>query len=208
MSEMTDEVLGREKDALRRKMLARRRAVSAEERLHADVKIRASAVQLSALQNAHTIMLYASTEGEIDLFPLMKVLLAEGRILVLPHILGKGIMEARVLPAVEALVEGPFGILTPDPECSGQIMPEEIDLIVVPGAAFSPSGGRLGLGGGYYDRFLPQAGSAVRLALAYDWQVVSEVPMGMQDMPVDIILTERRIIFCRNIMVENLEEEV
>ena len=194
------------KKALRREMLARRRAYSAKERARASDMICRCVRQQAVLQEARTIMLYASTEEEIDLYPLMETLLEEGQRIVLPEIVGRGVMEARALPAMDALIDGAFGILTPDPARGVIIPPEEIDVIIVPGAAFSVDGGRLGLGGGYYDRFLPRARRAVRLVLAFDFQIVPDVPMGVQDARVDTILTERRIISCRR--MENLKEEV
>ena len=142
-------------------------------------------------------MLYASTAEEIDLYPLMEQLLTEGRRIALPEIVGSGVMEARVLPAMDALTPGAFGILTPDPARGDRISPEEIDVIIVPGAAFDADGGRLGLGGGYYDRYLLRASRAVRLVLAYDVQIVPHVPMGAQDVRVDAILSERRTILCK-----------
>ena len=195
-----------EKKALRREMLARRRALSAEERTCASNRICARVRELPVVQNARTIMLYASTPEEIDLYPLMAELLAKGRRIVLPEITGKGLMEVRELPAMDALVSGAFGIASPDPARGSQIPPEEIDVIIVPGVAFDTGGGRLGCGGGYYDRFLPRAGRAVRLVPAFDFQIVPDVPMGMQDARVDAILTQWRMISCRR--MENLEKEV
>lgn len=195
-----------EKKALRREMLARRRALSAEERTRASEMICTRVRALTMLQEARTIMLYASTGEEIDLCPLMEELLAEGRHIALPEITGRGVMEARELPAMDALTDGIFGIRTPDPARGGIIPPEEIDLVIVPGAAFDEYGGRLGLGGGYYDRFLPRAQRAVRLVLAFDFQIVPDVPMGVQDARIDAVLTERRMISCER--MKNLEEEV
>lgn len=201
---MTGDMLA-DKKVLRREMLARRRALSTAERTRASKMICARVQALTVLQEARTMMLYASTEEEINLYPLMEVLLTEGRRIVLPEITGRGVMEARELPAMDALTDGTFGILSPDPMRGNIVAPEEIDVIIVPGAAFDEKGGRLGLGGGYYDRFLPRAGNAVRLVLAFDFQIVPDVPMGAQDARVDVILTERRMISCNEYY---LEEEV
>ena len=202
---VADEILAEQKSILRREMLARRRVFSAEERKEASRRICARVAQLSVLKAAQTIMLYASMAEEIDLVPFMEILLADGRRIVLPEITGRGTMEARELPAMDALTDGVFGIATPDPTRGSIVPPEEIDVIIVPGAAFSSDGGRLGLGGGYYDRFLPRAGNAVRVVLAFDFQIVPDVPMGVQDARVDVILTERRMISCNGYY---LEEEV
>ena len=112
---MTDEVLVAQKKPLRREMLSRRRALAAEERRRASEMICVRVRELPMLQEARTIMLYASTEEEIDLYPLMETLLAEGRHIVLPEITGRGTMEARELPAMDALTDGAFGIAVPDP---------------------------------------------------------------------------------------------
>lgn len=192
-----------EKKELRREMLARRRVFSTAKRTAASREICTRAADFPALKEAQTIMLYASTAEEIDLYPLMEELRIKGRRVVLPEITGKGVMQARELLVMDALIAGAFGILTPDPARCTVVPADEIDVILVPGAAFAPDGARLGLGGGYYDRFLPQAHCAMYLALAFDFQIVSHVPMGVQDVRVDVILTERRTIFCKG--MGNLE---
>lgn len=177
-------------------MLSRRRAVSPEQRAHAGSVITAQV--LLELKRAGTVMLYASMPEEIDLFPLMEKLISAGKRIALPEITGRGTMEARELAAMDALIDGAFDIPTPDPARGAQIPPEEIDVVIVPGAAFDADGGRLGLGGGYYDRFLPRAVHAERLVLAFDFQIVPAVPMAAWDARVDRILTERRSMDCRN----------
>ena len=201
---MMAEDIRAEKKALRREMLSRRRAVSPEQRAHAGSVITAQV--LPELKQAGTVMLYASMPEEIDLFPLMEKLISAGKRIALPEITGRGTMEARELAAMDALIDGAFDIPTPDPARGARILPEEIDVVIVPGAAFDAGGGRLGLGGGYYDRFLPRALNAVRLVLAFDFQIVPDVPMGTQDARVDAILSEQRMISCKR--MENLEEEV
>ena len=136
---MADGMTG-EKKALRREMLARRRAFSAQERAALSEMICARALDFPAMKAARTIMLYAATAEEIDLYPLMEQLLTEGRRIALPEIIGSGVMEARALPAMDALITGAFGILTPDPARGERISPEEIDVIIVPGAAFDADG--------------------------------------------------------------------
>ena len=193
---MMAEDIRAEKKALRREMLSRRRAVSPEQRTHAGGIITAQV--LPELKRAGTVMLYASMPEEIDLFPLMEKLISAGKRIALPEITGRGTMEARELAAMDALIDGAFDIPTPDPARGAQIPPEEIDVVIVPGAAFDADGGRLGLGGGYYDRFLPRAVHAGRLVLAFDFQIVPAVPMAAWDARVDRILTERRSMDCRN----------
>ena len=193
---MTPEDIRAEKKTLRQELLSRRRTLSPEQRAHAGSVITAQV--LPELKQAGTVMLYASMPEEIDLFPLMEELISAGTRIALPEITGRGMMEARELPAMDALTHGAFDIPTPDPARGARILPEEIDVVIVPGAAYDAGGGRLGLGGGYYDRFLPRATHAERLVLAFDFQIVPAVPMAAWDARVDRILTERRSMDCRN----------
>ncbi len=88
------------------------------------------------------------------------------------------------------------GIRTPK-ECR-PIPPSMIDLIVTPGLAFDARGHRLGRGGGFYDRFLVRVrNSAVRVGIAFDFQIIDEVPVDEQDASVDIIVTDRRVAHAR-----------
>jgi 5-formyltetrahydrofolate cyclo-ligase len=88
-------------------------------------------------------------------------------------------------------------VLEPKPECACPVEPDLIDLVVVPGTAFDPHGGRLGYGLGYYDRLLADMPLAVRVALAFECQMLPEVTREPHDLPVDIILTEERVLRTR-----------
>lgn len=95
------------------------------------------------------------------------------------------------------LAPGAFGILEPSESYRNrpefQVRPEEIDLILVPGLAFDPQGGRLGKGKGFYDRFFGSVPSrACLVGIAFDWQVVDAIPMESHDRRVDYVLTPNR----------------
>jgi 5-formyltetrahydrofolate cyclo-ligase len=90
------------------------------------------------------------------------------------------------------IVAGHAGVPEPRPGCR-VVDPSSIDAVVVPGVAFDPSGGRLGYGGGYYDRLLPLLRPGVpRIAGAFDVQVVEHVPRGPLDLVVDCVVTPTR----------------
>jgi 5-formyltetrahydrofolate cyclo-ligase len=103
-------------------------------------------------------------------------------------------------PHLEFATIGDPGELRPGhrgiPEPAGQVFdPAEIDVVVVPGLGFGEDGMRLGRGGGHYDRTLSRLpASAVRVGFCFDCQVVEHVPRGPLDQPVDVIVTERRVI--------------
>ena len=134
-------------------------------------------------------MAYASTPDELQLDELFAACLAEGKTLAIPLIVGKGVMQAVKVPSLDALEVGEFNILTVKRELRKIIDPAQIDCVIVPGLAFDVSGGRLGMGGGYYDRFLPLAVNAVKIALAYDFQLVDSLPLESHDSKVDFVLT-------------------
>ena len=74
------------------------------------------------------------------------------------------------------------------------MLPEEIEAVLVPAVAFDGRGYRIGYGGGYYDRFLPEVPQAARIGAAFSCQVVAEIPADSHDVPADRIVTEREII--------------
>jgi 5-formyltetrahydrofolate cyclo-ligase len=97
------------------------------------------------------------------------------------------------------LVEGAYKILEPKEELRGlpakQVRPEELDLVMVPGTAFDPRGGRMGQGKGYYDRLLSRARpDAPLVALAFDCQIFDEIPVAGHDVFMDMVLTESRAV--------------
>lgn len=184
-----------EKKALRQKMLAFRKGLTKEQYEAKSRAILARLYEEPRFQQAKTIFAYASMPDEVQLYDLLAHALREGKRVGLPLITGKGLMEAVNLPSLAALVPGKFGILTVRKEEQSIIPADEVDFVVVPGAAFSQKGERLGLGGGYYDRYLMEkAPQAYRAALTFDGQVVASVPMEAHDAKVNLILTETRRI--------------
>ena len=92
------------------------------------------------------------------------------------------------------LTPGPWGIREPDPRRCPPVRPGDVDLVLVPGVAFDAGGGRLGYGGGYYDRLLGTCAEATTLvAAAFEVQMVERVPMGPGDRRVDLVVTERGV---------------
>lgn len=107
-------------------------------------------------------------------------------------------MDAVEITSLDNLIESSYGILEPSIE-ENFITPNELDLIVVPGVAFDKNRGRIGYGAGFYDRYFKKINEEnikriVKLALAYDFQVLDKVPMDERDVPVDHIITESRFV--------------
>ncbi|MCH3958454.1 MAG: 5-formyltetrahydrofolate cyclo-ligase [Selenomonas sp.] len=192
---MQDSAVGAAKQALRRKTTAARKALTAGYRQSASAKMLTMLYAQPAFETAQTIFLYASMADEVQLDALMERCLALGKMVCLPLITGPGTMEAAVLPSMAALVTGKFGIRTIDPACRQVLDARTIDLIIVPGAAFDAAGRRLGLGAGYYDRFMAErAPQASRIALTFDCQMVDEVPVEPHDQMVNLVITETKLL--------------
>ena len=142
---------------------------------------------LPFLKERQHICLYAPLPHEINLLPLLDE--APMCHYYFPRCLpGRQLSFHRVQkPAIE-LTPGSLGILAPLPSLP-TISPQEIDLVIVPGIAFTPQGARLGYGGGYYDRFLPQLSTkAYTIALAMHEQMAENLPTESHDILINRIL--------------------
>ena len=89
-----------------------------------------------------------------------------------------------------------YGILEPIKEKIIEISKHDIDLIVVPGVGFDEHGCRIGHGVGFYDELLKDSTNAYHIGLAFEIQIVEEIPIESHDIPVYKIITEKRIIYC------------
>ncbi len=94
---------------------------------------------------------------------------------------------------------GSYGILEPRTEKIRKTRVEDIDLIIVPGVAFDKKGNRIGHGKGYYDRLLDKT-NATKIGLAFEFQLLKEIPTDKHDLPIDILITEKRIIKCQDML--------
>ena len=115
----------------------------------------------------------------------------------------KGDLELFRLKTLDELIPQTLGILEPQPELraapSRRVLPDELALVLTPGLAFDRNGGRLGRGAGYYDRFFARIDQArkkpvPKFALAFDCQVLGQVPVQPHDVRLDGIVTESEII--------------
>ncbi len=183
------------KAVLRREFLAKRAALPFDERDRISHALIEKFLATETYRAAQIVMAYASTPDELQLNELFAACFNAGKVLAIPLIVGKGLMQAVAVPSFEALEVGEFGIQTVKRELRKIIDPAQIDCIIVPGVAFDIHGGRLGLGGGFYDRFLPQAVNAKKIALAYDFQLVDSLPLEPHDFRINGVLTPERSFY-------------
>jgi 5-formyltetrahydrofolate cyclo-ligase len=180
------------KERCRREIRDRLRARDLAAREPESARLRQRLVGLAEWQAARAILLFHPLRSEPDILPLLWQALADRRVVALPaRDPGTGDYVVRqVMTAETDLVPGPLGIL--EPSGAAPILPwNQLDFLVVPGLGFSPDGWRLGRGRGHYDRLLARA-SGFRCGVAFDEQLLAELPTEPHDRRLDCILTPSR----------------
>jgi len=186
-----------EKAALRHDILARRDKMDQEERRAGSSAILALLVGQPEYSAAAAILFYVNFRGEVATRGMIAEALGSGKKVLVPKVDRKAhrlkLFEIRDMS--EDLEAGYMGIYEPVEGHARPAAPEEVDMVVLPGVGFDKSGRRLGYGGGYYDRLIEMLRPGVPLlALAFDRQVVDEVPAEAHDKRVDKVITETRVI--------------
>ncbi|MFP4021989.1 MAG: 5-formyltetrahydrofolate cyclo-ligase [Halanaerobium sp.] len=185
------------KEELRKKCLTERAKISQTKISSWSSKINKYFLNLPQLKKAKKVMAYASMRKEIETFDLMEKLLDQGYLLYLPFT-RKDIVDlgtAQINDLDSDLKDGVYGVQEPAVKIRDEKPPEDLDLIIVPGACFTRSGYRIGYGGGYYDSFLSKhANQALKIGFCYDRFILDSIPVEEHDVPVDIIITEKEII--------------
>lgn len=178
-------------------MLAQRDALTQAARAETGARITRALLHQAEVKQAQCVLVYLSFGSEFDTAALLQALQQRGARLALPRIERE--RRALALYAVNDLtrdlVPGTWGIREPHPERCERLEPEHVDLVLAPGVAFTARCDRLGYGGGYYDRLLGgwRQRPAV-IAAAFEAQIVDVLPMGPQDIPVDRVVTEDRVL--------------
>lgn len=181
------------KQEIRQEMRRIRQRLDIEEREEASKvlceKILARWDVQHALEHNQPFAVYLANGSELDLTPLIEALWAADVTVAVPCWSAE--RNCYVLAAYDnttTLVEGSHHI--PEPADACEIACEDIGVWIVPGLAFTPSGGRLGYGGGWYDRMLSVAAPhAVKMGVCYPFQMLAELPLEEHDRPLTCVVT-------------------
>lgn len=176
-----------EKKEIRLEMIQRRLSMSNTEVSKKSAEILEKLENLSEFKEAKVIMAYYPVRNEVDV---KRILSLKDKVILLPKCISKRKMIAVKFSSFEEIKKGIFDI--PEP-LSDEPYNGEIDLILVPGLAFDERLYRLGYGLGFYDEFLRNRKS-LKIGLAYDFQIVKEIPFSNEDVKMDIVISERRIL--------------
>lgn len=189
----------KDKGAIRSHMRTLRRALTPEEALERSLAAQRHILETDEWRHTPSVGLYYAIRNETDTALLLDTAWADGKEVYLPKTQPGGIMQFLPCISRQALVPGIMGIPEPNPEScplppEGEWVPR---LIIVPGVAFDRQGHRIGMAGGYYDKYFSRESTqdAFRLALAYAFQIVDSLPADPWDAPVHAIATEEGILW-------------
>ncbi len=147
-------------------------------------------------KKAKVVFVYMAFNNEVETMTLIKKMLSEKKKVVIPYTdtVNTVIIPSELKDMERDLIKSKFGYYEPAPERIVPVKPEELDLVVVPGVVFDKNLNRIGFGKGYYDRILCKLKKdAKAVAVAYDFQVLEEVPSEEHDIKMDMIITEKNI---------------
>ena len=170
-----------------------------EELIEKSGEIEKKLFSLNELKEADTVLFYISYNNEVFTHDMIKKFLVDKKNVVVP--ISNKIDNSLILSKLEKwkdLHVGSYSILEPIKDKIKKISINEVDLIIIPGLGFDKKGNRLGHGKGYYDNLLKKSLNQTKIGLAFEFQIIDKIPVDDHDKPVDIIITEKRIINCND----------
>ncbi len=188
------------KETIRKSVLKERRSMGKTDRSNKSIRIIDRLLSLDRFKNSGLIMCYVDFDGEVETREFIKYCIGKGKRISVPMVAdnpdGKRKLRASEVFDLERDMEkGAFGILEPKKNAVREVDAAEIDLIIVPGVAFDLNKNRIGYGAGYYDMFLNKVGNnCLKAGMAFELQICANISADPHDVPMDIIITEDRIL--------------
>jgi len=185
------------KNTLRKQVLERRDAMTAQEHHASTADLLMHLSSLPEWKKAKTVLLYLGIKTEFDPTPFVEAALSMEKTVALPRILkSEHRLEIRQVQSLDQdLVSGVWGLREPDPQVCPEMEPNLLDFVLVPGVAFDLQGNRMGYGAGFYDRLLSNPLlTAPRVSAFFSEQLVDQVPHEPHDLPVDILVMPNQIV--------------
>lgn len=183
-----------QKAEIRARLKQIRSAISAEDRQIFSQSITGKILDLEEIRRSQHIFTYISCDGEVGTHDLINELLKLGKRIAVPKIIHSDHMEAVAFNDWDELETGQLGILTPK---SCEPAAGNFDVVITPGLGFTTEGFRIGYGRGYYDKWFATHQVQQKIAVTFDAQILESLPVTEFDVPVNMIVTESRIIEVR-----------
>jgi 5-formyltetrahydrofolate cyclo-ligase len=169
-----------------------------KQRLERTREIETRLFEFANFLEARIVLLYVSGENEVRTQNILKRSYRYNKIVVLPAFDNESrkVATLKVDQPEKDLQPGPRGVAQPNPVRCKPVPLQKIDIAIIPGLAFDEKGARIGSGQGYYDRFIPELPATTRkVALAFEEQIIPQIVTEAHDKYVDIIITNKRIIY-------------
>lgn len=186
-----------EKKRIRKEKIALRRAQTLEEQSRKSNALCRRILKSEIYQKSECIMAYRSMPGEVSLDLLIEEAKKDGKKVGFPLCISKQEMECLIPTGEDAFRRGAYGIKEPDPEKSEKMDSQKMDLILLPCTAFDEECRRLGMGAGYYDRYLEKCKKAHLVAVAFELQKERKIPVQEHDKAVEAVFTEDAVYIRR-----------
>ena len=186
------------KSTLRKNMIRQRKNMKLEDVSAFSTKIINTIMELPEFIKSKNIMLYLNFNNEVDTTPLVTWCFNNGKTVIAPYCIQstREIIPFEINNLTTDLTKSTFGVMEPKHDLLKKFDIDDIDLIIVPGVVFDKHCNRIGFGAGYYDRFLSKKSKeAITIGIAYDYQIIDEVPTDIYDVPLNFIVTQDRIIY-------------
>ncbi len=185
-----------DKAAVRERMKRLRRTMTAQEQEHYSVAVQKQLFSMREFKECTVFFTYLSYGKELLTHTLTERALKAGKIVAAPKVVAEGAMVFYRIGSLSDCEPGAFGIL--EPRGSSELLPEEgKSLLLLPGLAFTRAGGRLGYGGGYYDRYLAAHPQAFLAAPAYPFSVVKALPGEAHDIRADALVLPGEVVYIK-----------
>lgn len=181
-----------DKQQYRNQLLKWRGSMSKETWSKKSKKVFNNLTQLTEFKSAKKILLYYSSKTEVDTLQILNAFKGK-KSLYLPVVLNENLLTPALFKGLDHLKENKYGI--PEPIAYNSKDKISFDLIIVPGVGFTKKGVRLGMGKGYYDRFFQKNKTSLRIALAFEEQILDSIPKDNYDENVDVIVTDEQIYY-------------
>ena len=186
------------KNEIRADITTRVESVSHENLSNIYKKIDERLFEFANFMEANIVLLYSNCGAEVATGNIIRKCYEQDKLVVLP-LFNKDNNKFKLMKIDDingSMKKGPRGVLEPNPSKCKVVPIESLDIAIIPGIAFDEKGGRLGTGGRYYDRLIPKIPiTARKVSLACECQLVQQIPVESHDRHVDIIITEKRIIY-------------
>ncbi len=180
--------ISEQKAELRKAIRQKRRSLTEFESREAAASVAKRLTCLYEIERADTILAYMPMRYELDIQPTVEMLRLQGKRIAYPLCIEGGGLRLLIPKEASGFTIGSYGILEPRTDVSTEISAEELDAIILPAVGLDSMCGRLGQGGGYYDRLLARA-HCFTVAVGFDCQLVDRVPADEMDRPVDAVIT-------------------